>query len=426
MRTSAANSAQNNTCTRRGMLAATGLGLTGWSLCHVPPSLAEKPPAHQFSHSGTKTSGSVLVPGEPSSVGISAERLRRISERLQNETTSGQVTSASVLVARHGTIVLHQGFGKLQPREDAPSTQADTIYLLASITKPITCSCLMLLVERGLVALTAPVSRYLPEFRGDDRKDVRVWQLLSHVSGLPDMLPENTELRRAHAPLSTFVSQAMRTTLLFKPGSQFSYQSMGTLLAGEIVERVSRMRLRDFMQKELFEPLGMQNSVLGLTQGKRTLKIEETAAVQVLRETDDTRSWGANTPYWRDMGHPWGGLHSTTGDLAILLQCILNGGQYGQKRVFAPATAAAMVRDRNQHLKAPFGLGWALNDSLAASYFGDLGSSRTFGHVGATGTVAWADPERQLICVLLTTHGAECQAGMLLDVVSNLAQAAVT
>src|SRR5262249_49922850 len=137
------------------------------------------------------------------------------------------------------------------------------------------------------------------------------------------------------------------------------------------------------------------------------------------------RSWGSNSPYWRDMGHPWGGLHSATGDLAILLQCIMNGGKYGTTRVFSPATTAAMTSDRNRNLKAPFGLGWALRDSLAANHFGDLCSPRTFGHVGASGTVAWCDLPRRLICVLLTTNPGACQTGELLDDVSNMAQASV-
>src|SRR5262249_31795434 len=155
---------------------------------------------------------------------------------------------------------------------------------------------------------------------------VRVRDLLSHTSGLPDMLPENTELRRSHAPLSEFVKRTFTTPLLFAPRTGFHYQSMGVLLAGEIVERVSGARLRDFEKREIFDPLGMKNTALGL--GGR--KISETVWCQTSpgAKEEDLKSWGPNSPYWRDMGHPWGGMHTTSGALAILLEAFLNGGIY--------------------------------------------------------------------------------------------------
>ncbi len=365
-------------------------------------------------------SAQVLEPGEPADVGMSAERLARITDHLGAKTQSGEITSASVLVARHGKVILHRGFGKLNPHPDSPDTQPDTIYLLASISKPVSVCGLMLLVERGNVDLSKPAQRYLPEFQGDHKDQVKVWHLLSHTSGMPDMLPANVELRRAHAPLSEFVAAALRTPLLFAPGTQFAYQSMGTLLAAAITERVSGIRLRDFLRREIFEPLGMKRSVLGLDG----LRIEDTAIVQEKRgDSEDSRRWGPNSPYWRDMGHPWGGLHSTSSDLAILLQAFLNGGKYGRFRLFSPVTTAAMTQDHNGNIRAPWGLGWALRDSRVWNYFGNLASAGTFGHVGATGTVAWADPARQLIVVLLTTQPQRRE--VLLDSISNMAQAAV-
>lgn len=363
-------------------------------------------------------------------VGIAPARLDRIVRRLEFETTKGDVTSASVLVARQGAIVLHRGFGKLSPAANAPATQPDTVYLLASITKPVTACALMLLVERGQVALTTPLYHYMPEFRGKgedqkEREKVKVWHLLAHRSGLPDMLPENAELRRQHAPLSEFVNRALSTPLLFEPGTRFSYQSMGTLLAGEIVQRISGEPLRNFLDRELLKPLGMTHTALGL--GK--LKQEDTAFVQKSprsKETDaEARHHGANSTYWRNMGHPWGGMHSTTGDLAQLLHCLLNAGRHGEATIFAPATVAAMTQDRNADIQSPFGLGWALRDSKAASHFGDLCTAGTFGHIGATGTVAWADPVRQMICILLTTQPKGSDNGILLNSISNLAQASI-
>ncbi|HWC00041.1 MAG TPA: serine hydrolase domain-containing protein, partial [Bryobacteraceae bacterium] len=316
---------------------------------------------------------------DPASVGMSAERLARAAGVLEAEVQEGRVSAASILVARRGRIVLEKGFGYLSSAPGSPAVKPDSVYLLASITKPVTACALMLLVERGQVALSDPVSRYLPEFSGADRKGVLVRHLLSHISGMPDMLPENTALRRAHAPLSEFVKHAYTTPLLYEPGKGFRYQSMGILLAGEIVERLSGQRLRDFEAKEIFGPLGMKDSSLGLG-GRRISDLVE--CQEPGGNPADVRSFGANTPYWRDMGHPWGGMHSNTRDLAILLQTFLDGGAYAGRRIFSPNTVREMTTDQNTGLQAPWGLGWALARSTAWNGFGDLISSRTFGHVG--------------------------------------------
>ncbi|MEZ5400559.1 MAG: serine hydrolase domain-containing protein [Bryobacteraceae bacterium] len=362
-----------------------------------------------------------LKPADPAAVGMSAERLAAAARLLEAETASGRVLAASILVARDQRIVLHKGFGKLAPSAAAPPVGPGTIFLLASITKPVAVSALMLLVERGQVSIEDPVSRYLPEFSQDDRKATRVRDLLSHTSGLPDMLPENTALRRRHAPLSDFVAASMTTPLLYAPRTDFRYQSMGILLAAEIVERVTKKRLRDFLKQEIFDPLGMRHSALGMGD----FRIEDTAWCQTSGNSPDLESFGPNSPYWRDMGHPWGGMHSTTSDLAVLLQTFLNGGVYGATRVFSPATTSVMTRDQNTAIGKPWGLGWGLATSPVWAYFGDLVSPRTFGHSGATGTVAWADPERRLVCVILTTRPSGEDNGRLLRVVSNAVAAAI-
>lgn len=195
---------------------------------------------------------------------------------------------------------------------------------------------------------------------------------------------------------------------------------MGTLLAGEIVERVSGKRLRDFEQEELFASLGMTKSALGLGG----FQIPETVwCGNSMQESADEKRFGANSLYWRDMGHPWGGMHSTGLDLAILLQTFLNGGEYGGHRPFSPATVRAMTSNQNQGLQAPWGLGWALAGSRVWNFFGELCSPATFGHVGATGTAAWADPEQQLVCVVLTNQMVA--GGSLLRRVANAVSAAV-
>lgn len=356
----------------------------------------------------------------PAQLDLSPEALEGAGQLLASAIAAGQLSAASLVVARRGALAFARGYGQLRPEAGAPAVEADSVFLLASITKPVTVCALMRLVDRGLISLDDPVGQYLPEFWGGERPQVRVRHLLSHTSGLPDMLPENIALRRAHAPLSEFVRAAIQTPLLYTPGKDFAYQSMGTLLAGEIVERVSGKRLRDFEQEELFAPLGMEKSALGLGR----FQLSETVWCGTsLNESADGQRFGPNSHYWRDMGHPWGGMHSTGLDLAILLQTFLDGGAHGGRRLFSPAAVRAMVTDQNGALQTPWGLGWGLAHSRVWNFFGELCSEATFGHTGATGTVAWADPEQQLVCVVLTNQMVA--GGSLLRRVSNAVSAAV-
>jgi CubicO group peptidase (beta-lactamase class C family) len=366
----------------------------------------------------------VLKPGKPHEAGMSAARLEIVNQILAEQTRSGRVTAASVLVARRGIVVLRGGWGTLTPEAASPKAGPETVYILASITKPVTVTALMLLVQRGQVSLTDPVQKYLPEFKGPDREKVRVQDLLTHTSGLPDMLPENIKLREANAPLAEFVKGAMTTPLSFEPRASFDYSSMGTLLAATIVERVAGMPLPEFEQRELFGPLNMKHSSLGL--GERPLA--ETARVQgdSFAETQESLArYGANSRYWRAIGHPWGGMHSNVDDLGIFLQMFLNGGIYDGQRILGRPTVEAMITDQNKHIGHAWGLGWGLRTSSAWNAFGDLSSDRTFGHSGASGTVAWADPQRELVCVILTTRPWRQDNGFLLRRIGNVVQAAI-
>jgi CubicO group peptidase (beta-lactamase class C family) len=118
-------------------------------------------------------------------------------------------------------------------------------------------------------------------------------------------------------------------------------------------------------------------------------------------------------------------MHSTVDDLGIFLQMFLNGGVHDGKRILGRAAVEAMTTDRNRTLSHPWGLGWGLQRSSAWNAFGDLSSDRTFGHSGASGTVAWADPQRELVCVILTTRPWAQDRGLLLRKIGNVVQAAV-
>ena len=324
------------------------------------------------------------------SLALRKERLDQVEAILKNAVDSGSVHSASALV-RQGKVERRWVMGKTRA--------ADPVYLLASITKPMTVTSVLVLVERGEVRLSDPVRKYIPEFKGEGRDDVLVRHLLTHTSGLPDMLPENEALRKRHAPLSEFVAGTCRVPLLFKPGSQCKYQSMGILLSAEIAERITKMKLRDWLKKSVFDPLGMESTALGL--GK--YKIPDTEQSQVPAQSD----WDWNSAYWRDLGAPWGGAHSTATDVLRFLE------SYG--RVLTPKMAGAMVTNRNTGLNEPWGFGFM----VTGAKFGKACSVETYGHWGSTGTVCWADPRTDTRMVLLTTKPADESRGSVLGPVSD-------
>ncbi len=338
--------------------------------------------------------------------GLREGKLEESVRLIQRFVTEGKLRSASLQVRQNDRI-----FGKAFGEE----TTLESIFLLASITKPMTAAGVMILVDRGELALSDLVHKYIPKFTAGDRKSITIRHLLTHTSGLPDQLPDNIELRKRHAPLREFVERVLETPLLFKPGTRVKYQSMGFLLAAEVIERITHKRFRDFVQDELFQPLGMQNTVLGLD----SLKISDTAQSQVEEGPEsykwrgsDTLSWNWNSRYWRDLGTPWGGAHSTGIDLEKFLWYFL----HPDGSVLKEDTAAAMITNQNQGLEIPWGLGFMVQTKR----FGSVCSPQTFGHWGSSGTIAWADPQRDLTCVLLTTLPATVSRKILLEPISDL------
>jgi CubicO group peptidase (beta-lactamase class C family) len=341
-------------------------------------------------------------------------RLERVANLCRGWAEEHAQRAVVVFVAQAGQLLMQQGFGTARSLSDdkaAPfATQPDTIFLVASLTKPLTALAVCMLVEDGRLDLDDQVSTFIPAFSGGQREAVRVRHLLTHTSGLPDMLPENTELRQAHAPLSVFVERTCATPMLFAPGTDCRYQSMGTLLAGAIVERMCGIPLPEFLQRRLFTPLGMKDTCLGLGLLDRSRM-----ACLILPPADDVQDWTWNSLYWRGLASPWGGLHTTAAEYARVLHMALNGGVYDGRRILGVEMAKAMLT--NQLLAMPglaeqakteqaWGLGWRLNQPPGTHTLPETGSAGAFGHAGATGTVAWADPASGTVCVILTNDPA--------------------
>lgn len=339
----------------------------------------------------------------PEQVGLSAAGLDRATRLLDAAVQGGFLPGFASAVYRAGRLVRHCWAGTRNPANPAVEMRPDSIFLVASLTKPIVCAGALLLLQEGAFQLDQPVCAFIPEFSGGDRERVLLRHLFTHTSGLPDQLPESPQLRGRQAPLRDFVQATCATPLLFPPGMRVSYQSMGILLIGEIVERLTGMRLRDYLRERLFDPLGMRDATLGMPPSGMARAVYSLPAAFPPGSADVGDDW--NTPYWRDAGAPWGGLHATADDLGRFLMHML-GERSGP---LSPALRAAMTADQTallpdlpaaDRLVNRFGLGWR----LGAAAFGDLVSQRTFGHGGATGTVYWADPESGLACVLLTNQ----------------------
>ncbi len=284
-------------------------------------------------------------------------------------------------------------------------------FLIASPTKPFVATAIMMLVQRGIVRLSDRVCKFLPEFETSDKRSIRLFHLLTHTSGLPDMVANNEELRKTNAPLTEFMKGTAQAKLLFKPGTRVSYQSSGILALATIIERESGMPIGHFLNKYIFSVLGMTNSQLGVpSECAQPLKQDLQVQCEVEPKTDG-KPWGWNSKYWRDLGAPWGGMMASAGDLAVFLHHLLTISA-GEPGILHPNLLNAMTSNqlaRMPHIdpaiahSTPWGLGWQLNWPTHPRGFGGILPPSAFGHWGATGTLIWVDPVSELYGVILTS-----------------------
>lgn len=365
----------------------------------------------------------------PEAIGIDAERLE-FAHNLLESWTSGDnppIPGAAMIVGRHGEVIEPRYFGKQGPEAGAPAIRRDGLFLMASITKPLTYLAGLMLVERGLLNLGDRVTRYFPDFAAHHKEATRVIHLFTHTSGLPDMVPNNLELRKEHAPLDRFIDAAIRDTVpLFPPGTSFSYQSAGTLMVAALVQKLSGVTIHEFLRREVFEPLEMESTALG----SRTLARERIVRLKASAEHEP--DWGWNSRYWQELGAPWGGMFSTPEDMAIICDLMLGSGAHGGTRLLAPATTYLMSTNRLDDLPdipeplrrtKAWGLGWQMNHPSADDSLCDLLSRDSYGHLGATGTIMWIDPRLDGFFVLCTTTPRDEHPWRLVAV-SNAAAAA--
>ena len=318
---------------------------------------------------------------------LKQERIDDAVGVLDKSVASGQVTSAVLHVTQRKTSVT-RCFG--------PATES-SMFLLGSISKPICVTALMTLFDQNKFHLDDPLKKFIPQFTGDGRDRVTIQHLLTHVSGLPDQLLENNTLRKKHAPLSEFVENTIRTPLESVPGKKYQYSSMGIMLAVEVARLISGVEILEFVDRTVFQPSGMKHSALGL--GRFTIDDlvpcqTEFAAREAGGGDPAANDWDWNSLYWRKLGAPWGGAHASAPDVANFLAEFLEE----RGNIVKPQTARLMVKNHNPQGLTPRGLG--LDTRMST---GPKRSEATFGHSGSTGTLAWADPKSDTICVVLTS-----------------------
>jgi CubicO group peptidase (beta-lactamase class C family) len=348
----------------------------------------------------------VAVP--PGAIGQDdSQRAKGIAAALQPFVDRHCLAGAVTLVADKDKVLSLEavGFSDVVARKPMPT---NALFWIASQSKPITASALMMLVDEQKVSLDDPVQKYLPEFRdlwlaAEHDKDhvllkrpshpITVREILSHTSGMPfkSALEEPTlDL----LPLKVGVRSYAMTPLQFDPDTKYQYSNAGINTAGRLIEVVSGMPYEEFLDKRLFGPLGMKDTTFWpnseqLSRLAKSYKpnaekndVEETTITQLKYPLDDR----SRQPM------PAGGLFSTAADVARFCQMILAGGTFEGKRYLSKAAVAAMTHKQTpEALKDPYGLGWSTGGG-------------TFGHGGAYSTNMTVDPKRGLITVFMVQH----------------------
>jgi CubicO group peptidase (beta-lactamase class C family) len=348
---------------------------------------------------------------------MSPERVNRVRRLCAGWVEHGVTPALVVLAARRGVVFLHEAFGRSTPDEDAPPVRLDTIFPLASLSKPITATAVMCLVEDGLLGLNRPVQEYVPEFAGQGKEAVMVHHLLTHTSGLRDedlnayvlarvgagVIPPPEPLPHLQPDEFAYLRclDAAHDAPLWKaPGQEMSYCNYGYALLAEIVRRVSGGPLAHLAEARIFEPLGMQDTtyVVPDALGCRIVRRPESAPFAGLLNGRELPEWVAGP----------GGVYSTAMDMARFGQIFLARGRSGDARILSPASVAEMTRDQVPGIGARFGeevfpeaswgLGWDVHgNKKRAIRDASLYSPQAFGHGGAGGVGLWADPVYEVV-----------------------------
>ena len=339
-----------------------------------------------------------------------------VSRQMEQFVEKGVVSGAVTLVASKSGIVHWEAVGK-SDLASGRIMKKDDLFWIASMTKPMTAICVLMLQEEGKLSIDDPVEKHLPEFKNQwmieqkeankltlirPKRPVTVRDLLMHTGGLGDV-----KSPRVTSTLAELAMGYAREALQFEPGSQWRYSNAGINTLGRIVEVVSGKDFASFIQERIFDPLQMRDTTFWPTEeqskriaksyklNKETGKLDETVVYFTEGPLTDRR----RTPF------PAGGLYSSAKDVARVYQMMLNGGALEGKRLLKPETVTLMTTTQSGDIKTGFvdGMSWGLGFQVVREPQGVTSalSKGTFGHGGAFATQSWGDPQKGLAYVLL-------------------------
>jgi len=368
---------------------------------------------------------SLPTANRPEDVGFSTKRLEKTREAFKSDVEKKSMPGVVLLIMRNGKVVTYDAIG-YQERATQTPMKKDSIFRVASMSKPITTVAAMILAEENKLDIGAPVAQYLPEFRSvkvgtegvAPKRPMTVQDLMRHTSGLTYGLFGNTAIDQMYRKADIFNSKSlaeMVTTvagmpLLHQPGETWEY-SVSTDVLGRIVEVVSGMDLDAFIQERITGPLKMNDTGFWV----------KPAAIGRLAKADAQ----SNLPFADPAQKPavlsgGGGMFSTAGDYARFSQMLLNSGELEGVRILAPKTIALMTSDQlpasverhtpvamalgpfgpTPEMGTSFGLGFAVRVDPGRNP--EPGSVGDFSWEGVTGTLFWVDPKEKLVAVMLT------------------------
>ena len=345
---------------------------------------------------------------EPEELGLDASRLKAADDFLAEGLKAEEYTAATYLVARHGKVGAMGAMGRLGLGKDSPPAKIDTIFDMASVTKPVaTATSLMILVERGALHLNQPVTAFFPDHSLPHLAGITIKQLATHTSGLPawcDLFTDDGSRAKA-------IENLLHVPLENQPGTKRVYSCLGHITLGLVIEQVAGMPLSQFARENIFQPLGMMDSGHNPPEDKRG-RIAHTANSRA-RETNLPGDVHDENAHAMEGNAGNAGLFSTAPDIAIYAQMMLSGGKSEIRnpksemregvRIFSPLSVGKMMTNQiNPSIGGQaYGFFTHPNEMLPC---GDLFSERAAGHTGFTGTSLLIDPEYDMCVILLTNR----------------------
>ncbi|WP_345324058.1 serine hydrolase domain-containing protein [Novipirellula rosea] len=333
-------------------------------------------------------------PAKPSA--LKSDAFESIDDLVNKAIAENKLPGAVVVIGYQGDLVFQRAYGHRQIEPTPIPMTVDTVFDLASLTKPIaTATSVMTLIDQGRIDLEDTVSQHLPEFGNHGKEGITIKQLLLHTSGLT---PDNAISDYTESPESA-IQNVMNLGLNYPTGSKFRYSDVGFIVLGEIVRRKTGMDLNAYSQQAIFAPLEMKE-----TSYKPATPLQQRAATTQQRnghwmqgEVHDPRAYALGGV----AGHA--GLFSTAADLAVYATAMCNRGSLGDTTIVSKKTFDLMTAAYAVPGDALRGLGWDKQSGYSSNR-GKTMTATAFGHGGFTGTAMWIDPELKLFVIFLSNR----------------------